>query len=201
MQVLTLEALTLTGRTMLNPANHNAIVNARLDDATPVPKKPGKAFYQGLLMVLNLSQAQVQDLLFLRHLNLTRRCTLSTERKALLHQMAVSEAEVLNNSSDNLQAVSLMAAQMQHNAAEDLQVYYKLARALYRGLSEAMVHAYPYVAVVETLLDTLADNMGAPGKDQIEAAAPINPMTAEWEMFVQYAAKFDSGTWYEHVPV
>ncbi len=50
MQVLTLEALSLTGRTMLNPANHRAIVNARLDDATPVSQKPGKAFYQGLLV-------------------------------------------------------------------------------------------------------------------------------------------------------
>lgn len=86
-------------------------------------------------MVLNLSQAQVQDLLFLRRLNLTRRCTLSTERKALLHQMAASEAEALNHRSDNLQAVSLMAAQLQQNAAEDRQVYYKLARALYRGVS------------------------------------------------------------------
>lgn len=50
MQVLTFEALSLTGRTMLNPANHRAIVNARLDDATPVAQKPGKAFYQGLLV-------------------------------------------------------------------------------------------------------------------------------------------------------
>ncbi|DBA80153.1 TPA: hypothetical protein ACH3X2_007626 [Trebouxia sp. C0005] len=207
MQVLTLEAISLTSRTMLNPANHRAIINARLDDATPVSQKPGKAFYQGLLMALNLSQAQVQDLLFLRRLNLTRRCTLSTERKVLLHQMAASEAEALNHRSDNLQVVSLMAAQLQQITAEDRQVYYKLARALYRGvlssrqLSEAMVHAYPHIAVVETLLETLADDKGAPSKDQIVAAAPMNPMTAEWEAFLQYVAKFDSGTWYEYVPV
>lgn len=50
MQTLTLEALTLTGRTMLNPANHRAIVNGRLDDASPVGQKPGKAFYQGVLV-------------------------------------------------------------------------------------------------------------------------------------------------------
>ena len=50
MQTLTLEALTLTGRTMLTPANHRAIVNGRLDDASPVGQKPGKAFYQGVLV-------------------------------------------------------------------------------------------------------------------------------------------------------
>jgi len=53
MQALTLEALTLTGRTMLNPVNHRAIVNGRLDDATPA-QKPGKAFYQGILVGIPL---------------------------------------------------------------------------------------------------------------------------------------------------
>ena len=85
--------------------------------------------------VMNLSEAQAQDLMFLRRLNLTKRCVLSTERKVLMHQMAISEAEVLNDRSDNLTTVSLLAAQMQHNTAEDRQVYYKLARALYRGVS------------------------------------------------------------------
>lgn len=207
MQTLTLEALTLTGRTMLTPANHRAIVNGRLDDASPVGQKPGKAFYQGILVVLNLSESQVQDLLFIRRLNLTKRCVLSAERTALMQRMAASEAEALENRCDHLQTVSLLTAQLQQNTAEDRQVYYKLARALYRGvlssqqLSEAMVHAYPYIAVVETLLDTLAEDRGAPTKDEIVAAACLNPMTAEWAEFVEYVARFDSGTWYQYVPV
>ena len=50
MKTLTLEAVTLTGRTMLKPANHKALVNSRLDDAGPISQKPGKAFYQSLLV-------------------------------------------------------------------------------------------------------------------------------------------------------
>lgn len=73
--------------------------------------------------------------MFLRRLNLTKRCVLSTERQVLMHQMAVSEAEALDNRSDNLATVSRLAAQLQQNTAEDRQVYYKLARALYRGVS------------------------------------------------------------------
>ena len=50
MQDLAIEALNVTGRTMLKPTNHRAILNSRLDDATPVSHKPGKAFYQGVLV-------------------------------------------------------------------------------------------------------------------------------------------------------
>lgn len=85
-------------------------------------------------VVLNLSDSQVQDLLFIRRLNLTRRCVLSAERTALMRRMAASEAEALDNRSDHLQTVSLLAAQLQQNTAEDRQVYYKLAKALYRGV-------------------------------------------------------------------
>ena len=50
MQNLDIDALNVTGRTMLKPTNHRAILNSRLDDATPVSHKPGKAFYQGVLV-------------------------------------------------------------------------------------------------------------------------------------------------------
>ena len=50
MQTLTLEALTLTGRVMLNPANHKAIVNGRLDEARPVAQRPGRPFYESILV-------------------------------------------------------------------------------------------------------------------------------------------------------
>lgn len=72
--------------------------------------------------------------MYIRRLNLTKRCLLSEERKALMHQMAVSENAALINRDDNLLTVSQLAAQLQQNTAEDRQVYYKLARALYRGV-------------------------------------------------------------------
>ncbi len=68
-------------------------------------------------------------------------------------------------------------------------------------LAEAMVSAYPYIAVVETLLDTLAEDRGEPSKDEIVAVAPLNPMATEWEEFVKYVAQFDNGNLFEYVPV
>ena len=232
-------------------------------------------------VVMNLSNRQARDLMYIRRLNLTQRCNLSAERKALMHQMALSESEALINRSDNLSTVSKLAARLQQNTAEDRQVYYKLARATYRGvssrncvsvisisitsgpvlcqmpaeplrahlacmqqhclqahlsgvfppprpapstfcacflsagasrqpamqvlssrqLSEAMVHAYPYIAVVETLLDTLADQRGEPSKDSIVAAAHLHPMIQEWQDFIHYVSQFDQSCCYDYVPV
>ena len=89
--------------------------------------------------VFDLSEAQIQDLMFLRRLNLVKRATLSAERKVLMHAMAASEAEGLRNRSDNLICLSRLATQLQQNTADDRQVYYKLARSIYRGVR--MQHA------------------------------------------------------------
>lgn len=91
--------------------------------------------------VMNLSNRQARDLMYIRRLNLTKQCILSAERKALMHQMAVSENAALINRSDNLSTMSQLAAQLQQNTAEDQQVYYKLARALYRGVRSCVHHS------------------------------------------------------------
>lgn len=88
--------------------------------------------------MLNLSDCQCVDLMYLRRLNLTQRCALSMERKALMSQMAQCEAQALTQNakrSENLYSVADLAACLQKNTAEDRQVYYQLARALYRGVS------------------------------------------------------------------
>ena len=54
------------------------------------------------------------------------------------------------------------------------------------------MHAYPYLAIVEHMLDTLAELRGEPSKDQIVEMAPLNPMTAEWEEFIKYHAQFST---------
>ena len=71
-----------------------------------------------------------------------------------------------------------------------------------RQIAESMVHAYPYIAVVEILLDTLAELRGEPSKDDIAAMAPLNPMLAQWEDFVEYVAQLDRVPLnHGHVPV
>ena len=72
--------------------------------------------------------------MYMRRLNLKKRATLSAERRVLMRAMAASEAEGLRNRSDNLSCLSQLAAQLQQNTADDRQVYYKLARGMFKGV-------------------------------------------------------------------
>ena len=56
-----------------------------------------------------------------------------------------------------------------------------------RQSADIIVHSYPYMPVTEILLDSIAAQAGYPSRQQMEAAAPLDPLTADWEMFGEYA--------------
>ena len=82
----------------------------------------------------NLSEDQTADLLHLRKLYLTRRCVLSLERKAIIRRLSQIDCHILNPTSCMAELQDLTGA-LQQNAAEDYQMYYKVARSVYRGVS------------------------------------------------------------------
>jgi len=85
---------------------------------------------------LGLSQDQVEDLLYIRRLYLTKRGLLAMERNALM-------AETINDGCDkaiptareSLDSLTDLASALQQNAMEDYQVYIKVAAAVRRGVS------------------------------------------------------------------
>ena len=85
----------------------------------------------------NLSDDQIADLLHLRKLYLTRRCVLSYERKAIMRKLSHIDCHILNPTSRMAELEDLTTA-LQQNAAEDYQMYYKVARSVYRGVSGIM---------------------------------------------------------------
>lgn len=68
-------------------------------------------------------------------------------------------------------------------------------------LAEGMLQSYPHIAIVETLLDTLAAQRGEPTKEEVVAAAQLKPAPSEWHHFVRYVQQFDQGGVHEYVPV
>lgn len=56
-----------------------------------------------------------------------------------------------------------------------------------RQSADIIVHSYPYMPLSEILLDTIAAQAGYPSRQEIEAAAHLDPFTADWEMFGEYA--------------
>ena len=90
-----------------------------------------------LQTMCNLSDDQIADLLHLRKLYLTRRCVLSYERKAIMSKLSHIDCHILNPTSHMAELEDLTSA-LQQNAAEDYQMYYKVARSVYRGVSGIM---------------------------------------------------------------
>ena len=84
--------------------------------------------FQGLL---ELSEEQVADLMHLRHLYLTKR---ALQRKALIHSMATFDSHLVHP-SDNSAAAEEVAARLKDIAFEDQAVLYRIARAVWVGVS------------------------------------------------------------------
>jgi len=71
----------------------------------------------------------------LRRLSITRRVVLSMQRKALMAQLATSDSQVLNPTESILTVEELTKA-LSENAVEDRKIFYKVARAVHRGVSK-----------------------------------------------------------------
>ena len=69
-----------------------------------------------------------------------------------------------------------------------------------KQLAEMMVHCYPYCPVLEPFLDSLAAELGMPGKEEVVAAAQTHPMTDEWKQFTQYAKLAASDIFHDYLP-
>lgn len=80
-------------------------------------------------VALELSEAQVRDLLLLRRLYHTRMAILSSERKQILTSM--SEA---SNSLESPVDMTRLTADLEANALEEHQTHFKLVRGYYKGV-------------------------------------------------------------------
>ena len=86
--------------------------------------------------LLGLTEDQVQDLMLMRQLYLTKRGLLVMERKALVDQMASGDGG-MPHPSDNITRMADLATCLKENAAEDHHVHRKVARAAFRGVRPA----------------------------------------------------------------
>ncbi|KAL0019409.1 hypothetical protein WJX77_010507 [Trebouxia sp. C0004] len=192
MMTLSVEGMRLIGRRLLcNPAAHKALITGSLAQGAHTLLCLDGRFYTKLLGLLELSAAQVVDLMHLRRLYLTKRGLLVLQRKELVRSIADADAEHLVHPSDNCAKAADVAVSLQENVFQDQQVLYRIARATWCGvlsvrqLALVMVHAYPYMPILEPFLDTLAANHGYPSNSDVASTAA--PMMAEWRDFDAYS--------------
>ncbi len=87
--------------------------------------------------LLAFSEEQMQDLMLLRRLYVTRRGLHAMERRALISQTPVSQNQI-PLPCDNLTQLSDLASQLKKNAENDYRVYHRVACAARRGVSFAV---------------------------------------------------------------
>lgn len=83
---------------------------------------------------LDLDEAQVQDLLYLRRLFCGKIGQLGRARKELMSRVP-SETIGLCHASDKLEEVTNVAEQLAANGSEEYRVYMQFASSFYRGVS------------------------------------------------------------------
>ncbi|KAL0044756.1 hypothetical protein WJX82_008434 [Trebouxia sp. C0006] len=192
MMTLSVEGMRLIGRRLLcNPAAHKALITGSLAQGEHTLLRLDDRFYTKMLALLELSAGQIVDLMHLRRLYLTKRGLLVLQRKELVRSIADADSEHLVHPSDTCAKAADVSVSLQENAFQDQQVLYRIARATWCGvlsvrqLALVMVHAYPYMPILEPFLDTLAANQGYPTNSDVASTAA--PMVAEWRDFDVYS--------------
>ena len=83
---------------------------------------------------VELSEAQIQDLLHLRRLFCGKIGQLGRARRSLLSQLP-SESIGTSHASDKLDQVTSLAEQLRANGSEEYRTYMQFASTFYRGVS------------------------------------------------------------------
>lgn len=88
---------------------------------------------------MNLSEAQVKDLLELRQLHIARRDQLATERKALTRQMS-EPTDAAWHVRENVSRVATLSEALKENAAKDYQIDAEVQCAVLRGVTSCNLY-------------------------------------------------------------
>ena len=98
---------------------------------------------------MELSEAQIQDLLYLRRLFCGKIGQLGRERKSLICKLP-SESIGISHASDKLDQVTSLAEQLRTNGSEEYRTYMQFASSFYRGVSVITVITFHSLDLLHT---------------------------------------------------
>lgn len=108
--------------------------------AAMIAQKKRKPTHTYLFQVtVDLTEAQIQDLLYLRRLFCGKIGQLSRSRKELMSKLP-SDSIGICHASDKLEEVTNLAEQLRANGSEEYRTYMQFASSFYRGVSPSMQH-------------------------------------------------------------
>ena len=101
-----------------------------------------------LQQAMALSEGQNQDLLYLRHLYITKRSVLHAKRQAYLNETCMGGTEPLHPHAD-LNHFTNLASVLKETAMQDCKAYHQLCHAVFKGVSmQSDSHALNYIELL-----------------------------------------------------
>ncbi len=85
--------------------------------------------------LVDLSQQQIDDAMYLRRVYISRRGTLLRKRQSQLAACLGGKQSTLLHANDSLHSLSEMAVMMKEHAMQDYEAYHQLCFAMFRGVS------------------------------------------------------------------
>lgn len=190
---------------VVNPAALLAGMQGLIDKDLAEMQPIDAAYYQKCLKQADLSEQQVEDLLYLRRLYIHRRGALNLKREALVNKPYPSGSTL--HPQQELDHVAELAAALKEVAMQDCKAYHLLSHAMCRGVLSAkqvgiwQLHLYPYIPSIEAAMDAVAAERGAASKQDIASEVTADSMTKEWEAFEKYVQYVVGNDPHAYVPI
>lgn len=191
-----------------NPKGLKAFHSASMDGSSASVRQLPESFYEDLLVTVDLTEAQIQDLLYLRRLFCGKIGQLSRSRKELMGKLP-SDSIGICHASDKLEEVTNLAEQLRANGSEEYRTYMQFASSFYRGVLTAkqhaigIVHSYPWIPEKHRLLELLAAKSGEPTAEALTQSAGLDNLqhAANWQQIDEYLKTVTVHNMNQHVPL
>ncbi|KAL3132930.1 hypothetical protein ABBQ38_006844 [Trebouxia sp. C0009 RCD-2024] len=191
-----------------NPKGLKAFHSASMDGSSATVNQLPDSFYEDLLNAVELSEAQIQDLLHLRRLFCGKIGQLGRARKALMSQLP-SESIGASHASDKLDQVTSLAEQLRANGSEEYRTYMQYASTFYRGIITAkqhaigIVHSYPFIPEKHRLLELLVAIRHEPTVEALTQSTGLDDLqhAANWQQIDEYLKTVTVQNMHQYIPL
>ncbi|DBA88714.1 TPA: hypothetical protein ACH3X2_004813 [Trebouxia sp. C0005] len=184
-----------------NPEFLKAIDSAAMNGSAAV--RPSHLLLIQHLELLEFTDAQIQDVLYLRRIVAARAHDLEKQRHEATARM-LSQASMKQHPSDHLAESKASSQELKLIGMEEYKLHGIATDALANGICSsiqnamALVHMYPFLPDALEYLELVAEQQGV--KD-----APVDPpetiSQADWDTLLAYCTHITATDYFEHVPL
>ncbi|DBA92180.1 TPA: hypothetical protein ACH3X1_015893 [Trebouxia sp. C0004] len=199
---------------MCSPSNNGITHSLNMKDGTLFQEPPSADVLAKLLVAMDFSMSQQEDMLHLRRLFYGKLGQLARARAAVMDRLAaevqhISDLPFNKAVTHDLADTTDWADQLCANGAEESRAHLFCAVALYGGITSSrqqavlMVHYYPRAGGCKVLLDVLAQQNQEPSPERLAGGFGLDDLqhTANWQAVVFYVESLDASGVHGHCPL